>query len=101
MPIWIIKKKLQRGIADLARKIKGVPLAEPVSRMTVSLMLQAKKFQLFHLRAEPIHRFITQNLIATPSVERIKHTASAGQSSSSSRGAAEAGAGEEITPSGA
>jgi hypothetical protein len=26
--------------------------AEPVSRMAVSLMLQAKKFQLFHLQSQ-------------------------------------------------
>jgi hypothetical protein len=26
--------------------------AEPVSRMTASLMLQAKKFQLFHLQSQ-------------------------------------------------
>lgn len=28
------------------------PAVEPVSRMTVSLMLQAKKFQLFHLHSK-------------------------------------------------
>jgi hypothetical protein len=31
---------------------------EPVSRMTVSLMLQAKKFQLFHLRTRNVAELI-------------------------------------------
>ena len=31
---------------------------EPVSRMTVSLMLQAKKFQLFHLRTRNLVELI-------------------------------------------
>jgi hypothetical protein len=37
--------RIERGL------FTGIPrAAEPVSRMTVSLMSQAKKFQLFHLR---------------------------------------------------